>query len=63
MEVPDDEPVAEEPKQKPAPKRKAPVKKEEAKVENVVDTSGEVVSEAEATEAEELANGLDDFDD
>ena len=63
VEVPDDEPVAEEPKQKPAPKRKATVKKEEAKVENVVDTSGEVVSETEATEAEALANGLDDFDD
>lgn len=62
VEVPDDEQVAEEPKAKPAPKRKASVKKE-AKVENVVDTSGEVVSEAEATEAEELANGLDDFDD
>lgn len=57
------EPVAEEQKQKPAPKRKAPVKKEEAKVENVVDTSGEEVSEAEATEAQNLANGLDDFDD
>ena len=39
------------------------VKKETAKVENVVDTSGEVVSEAEATEAQNLANGLDDFDD
>ena len=62
VEVPDEQ-VAEEPKAKPAPKRKAPAKKEEAKVENVVDTSGEVVSEAEATEAQNLANGLDDFDD
>lgn len=62
VEVPDEQ-VAEEPKTKPAPKRKAPAKKEEAKVENVVDTSGEVVSEAEATEAQNLANGLDDFDD
>ena len=62
VEVPDEQ-VAEEPKTKPAPKRKAPAKKEEVKVENVVDTSGEVVSEAEATEAENLANGLDDFDD
>jgi len=62
VEVPDEQ-VAEEPKAKPAPKRKAPAKKEEAKVENVVDTSGEVVSEAEATEAQTLANGLDDFDD
>lgn len=63
VEVPDDEPVAEEPETKTAQKRKAPEKKEEAKVENVVDTSGEEVSEAEATEAEKLANGLDDFDD
>ena len=61
VEVPDEQ-VAEEPKQKPAPKRKASAKKE-AKVENVVDTSGKGVSEEEVTEAEKLANELDDFDD
>ena len=61
VEVPDDEPVAEEPKSKPAPKRKAPAKKE---VEpNVVDTSGEEVSEEYAAEATKLAEGLDNFDD
>lgn len=61
VEVPDDEPVAEEPKAKPAPKRKAPAKKE---VEpNVVDTSGEEVSEEYAAEATKLAEGLDNFDD
>ena len=61
VEVPDDEPVAEEPKAKPAPKRKAPAKKE---VEpNVVDTSGEDVSEEYAAEATKLAEGLDNFDD
>lgn len=61
VEVPDDEPVAEEPKSKPAPKRKAPAKKE---VEpNVVDTSGEEVNEEYAEEATKLAEGLDNFDD
>lgn len=61
VEVPDDEQVAEEPKAKPAPKRKAPAKKE---VEpNVVDTSGEEVSEEYAAEATKLAEGLDNFDD
>lgn len=61
VEVPDDEPVAEEPKIKPAPKRKAPAKKE---VEpNAVDTSGEEVSEEYAAEAVNLAEGLDNFDD
>lgn len=61
VEVPDDEPVTEEPKSKPAPKRKAPAKKE---VEpNVVDTSGEEVSEEYAAEATKLAEGLDNFDD
>lgn len=61
VEVPDDEPVAEEPKSKPAPKRKDPAKKE---VEpNVVDTSGEEVSEEYAAEATKLAEGLDNFDD
>lgn len=61
VEVPDDEPVTEEPKSKSAPKRKAPAKKE---VEhNVVDTSGEEVSEEYAAEATKLAEGLDNFDD
>lgn len=71
VEVPDEEVAEEEPK-KSAPKRKAPAKKAEAPKEekvaeptndNVVDTTGAEVDPEIAKQAEDLAAGLDDFDD
>lgn len=57
-----EEPVKEEPKAKKAPvKRAKPA--EEKQEENVVDTSGQEVDPALAKQAEQLAEGLDDFDD
>ncbi len=61
-ESPAEEPVKEEPKAKKAPvKRAKPA--EEKQEENVVDTSGQEVDPALAKQAEQLAEGLDDFDD
>ena len=55
--------MAAEPKSKPTPKKKAPVKKETTQA-NVVDTStGEAVSDEVAKQVEALTEGLDDFDD
>lgn len=57
-----EEPVKEEPKVKKAPvKRAKPV--EEKQEENVVDTTGQAVDPELAKQAEQLAEGLDDFDD
>ena len=57
-----EEPVKEEPKAKKAPvKRAKPA--EEKQEENVVDTSGQEVDPTLAKQAEQLAEGLDDFDD
>ena len=53
-----EEPVKEEPKAK-----KAPTKRAKPAEENVVDTSGQEVDPALAQQAEQLAAGLDDFDD
>lgn len=57
-----EEPAKEEPKAKKAPVKRT--KPAEAKVEeNVVDTSGQAVDPEMAEQAEQLAEGLDDFDD
>lgn len=60
----EDETPAEEPKKK-ASSRKAPVKKQavEKSGDNVVDPSGAEVSPELKQKAEQLADGLDDFDD
>lgn len=70
VEVEDEKP-APAPKAKPAPKVKPAPKKAEPKEEvaketaneNVVDTTGSPVDPELAKQAEELADGLDDFDD
>lgn len=57
-----EEPAKEEPKAKKAPVKRT--KPAEAKAEeNVVDTSGQAVEPEMAKQAEQLAEGLDDFDD